>query len=83
MIPCNVCLPQLCLCILLISLHEVTLLHNIISATGIIWGCLKVTVGITAVSDSCRGHQGHSRDTQPWHCPGKGASMGKTEQQQC
>uniref|UniRef100_A0A803V5B0 DUF7789 domain-containing protein n=1 Tax=Ficedula albicollis TaxID=59894 RepID=A0A803V5B0_FICAL len=41
--------PQLCLCILLISLHEVTLLHNIISATGVVWGCLKVTVGITAI----------------------------------
>ncbi|KAF2988382.1 hypothetical protein EK904_001354, partial [Melospiza melodia maxima] len=40
---------QLCLCILLISLHEVTLLHNIISATGVVWGCLKVTVGITAI----------------------------------
>uniref|UniRef100_A0A8C5J689 DUF7789 domain-containing protein n=1 Tax=Junco hyemalis TaxID=40217 RepID=A0A8C5J689_JUNHY len=39
---------QLCLCILLISLHEVTLLHNILSATGVLWGCLKVTVGITA-----------------------------------
>ncbi|XP_074414367.1 uncharacterized protein LOC106630332 [Zonotrichia albicollis] len=42
-------LPQLCLCILLISLHEVTLLHNILSATGVLWGCLKVTVGITAI----------------------------------
>ncbi|KAM4885939.1 uncharacterized protein FYW23_011726 [Sylvia borin] len=40
---------QLCLCILLISLHEVTLLHNIISATGVVWGCLKVTVGIIAI----------------------------------
>uniref|UniRef100_A0A8C5NPA2 DUF7789 domain-containing protein n=1 Tax=Junco hyemalis TaxID=40217 RepID=A0A8C5NPA2_JUNHY len=40
---------QLCLCILLISLHEVTLLHNILSATGVLWGCLKVTVGITAI----------------------------------
>ncbi|XP_039583617.1 uncharacterized protein LOC120511064 [Passer montanus] len=40
---------QLSLCILLISLHEVTLLHNIISATGVIWGCLKVTVGIIAI----------------------------------
>ncbi|XP_063273626.1 uncharacterized protein LOC134561004 [Prinia subflava] len=40
---------QLCLCILLISLHGVTLLHNIISATGVVWGCLKVTVGITAI----------------------------------
>ncbi|XP_059722646.1 uncharacterized protein LOC132337779 isoform X3 [Haemorhous mexicanus] len=49
MISCNVCLPQLCLCILLISLHEVTLLHNIISATGVVWGCLKVTVGIIAI----------------------------------
>ncbi|XP_038016005.1 uncharacterized protein LOC119710697 isoform X2 [Motacilla alba alba] len=33
---------QLCLCILLISLHEVTLLHNIISSTGVVWGCLKI-----------------------------------------
>uniref|UniRef100_A0A674H8P3 Uncharacterized LOC115497985 n=1 Tax=Taeniopygia guttata TaxID=59729 RepID=A0A674H8P3_TAEGU len=40
---------QLCLCILLISLHEVTLLHNVISATGVVWGCLKVTVGIIAI----------------------------------
>ncbi|POI35614.1 hypothetical protein CIB84_000632 [Bambusicola thoracicus] len=41
---------QLCLCILLISLHEITLLHNIISATGVLWACLKVTVSIIAVS---------------------------------
>lgn len=41
---------QLCLCILLISLHEMTLLHNIISATGVLWACLKVTIGIIAVS---------------------------------
>ncbi|XP_023796249.1 uncharacterized protein LOC111938639 isoform X1 [Cyanistes caeruleus] len=40
---------QLCLCILLISLHEITLLHNIISATGIVWACLKVTMGIIAI----------------------------------
>ncbi|XP_003212263.1 uncharacterized protein LOC100550667 [Meleagris gallopavo] len=40
---------QLCLCILLISLHEITLLHNIISATGILWACLKVTVSIIAI----------------------------------
>ncbi|KAM6045693.1 uncharacterized protein LJ206_018290 isoform 4-T4 [Theristicus caerulescens] len=33
---------QLCLCILLISLHEITLLHNIISATGALWACLKI-----------------------------------------
>ncbi|KAM6045695.1 uncharacterized protein LJ206_018290 isoform 6-T6 [Theristicus caerulescens] len=32
----------LCLCILLISLHEITLLHNIISATGALWACLKI-----------------------------------------
>lgn len=59
MIFCNVFLPQLCLCILLISLHEITLLHNIISATGVLWGCLKVTVGIIAVSVQLRGQQGH------------------------
>ncbi|XP_027754819.1 uncharacterized protein LOC114065266 isoform X1 [Empidonax traillii] len=40
---------QLCLCILLISLHKITLVHNIISATGALWGCLKVTVGIVAI----------------------------------
>ena len=41
---------QLCLCVLLISLHEITLLHNIISATGVLWACLKVTISIIAVS---------------------------------
>ncbi|KAM6240806.1 uncharacterized protein LJ264_012010 isoform 1-T1 [Porphyrio hochstetteri] len=40
---------QLCLCILLISLHEITLLHNIISATGVLWACLKVTISIIAI----------------------------------
>ncbi|XP_049672066.1 uncharacterized protein LOC126045268 isoform X2 [Accipiter gentilis] len=40
---------QLCLCVLLISLHEITLLHNIISATGVLWACLKVTISIIAV----------------------------------
>ncbi|XP_027584505.1 uncharacterized protein LOC113991936 isoform X2 [Pipra filicauda] len=39
----------LCLCILLISLHKITLVHNIISATGALWGCLKVTIGIIAI----------------------------------
>lgn len=58
-ISAKLCLPQLCLCILLISLHEVTLLHNIISATGVVWGCLKVTVGIIAVSVQLQRHQGH------------------------
>ncbi|KAJ7421482.1 hypothetical protein WISP_42719 [Willisornis vidua] len=45
----NPCLPQLCLCILLISLHKITLVHNIISATGALWGCLKVTIGIIGI----------------------------------
>ncbi|XP_009887974.1 PREDICTED: uncharacterized protein LOC104290559 [Charadrius vociferus] len=40
---------QLCLCVLLISLHEITLLHNIISATGVLWACLKVTISIIAI----------------------------------
>ncbi|XP_009272432.1 PREDICTED: uncharacterized protein LOC103894715 isoform X3 [Aptenodytes forsteri] len=40
---------QLCLCVLLISLHGITLLHNIISATGVLWACLKVTISIIAV----------------------------------
>ncbi|XP_049672075.1 uncharacterized protein LOC126045268 isoform X3 [Accipiter gentilis] len=39
----------LCLCVLLISLHEITLLHNIISATGVLWACLKVTISIIAI----------------------------------
>ncbi|XP_026718296.1 uncharacterized protein LOC113487744 isoform X2 [Athene cunicularia] len=39
----------LCLCILLISLHDITLLHNIISATGVLWACLKVTISIIAI----------------------------------
>ncbi|XP_065552538.1 uncharacterized protein LOC136022749 isoform X1 [Lathamus discolor] len=40
---------QLCLCVLLISLHEITLLHNIISATGVLWACLKVSISIIAI----------------------------------
>ncbi|XP_014799404.1 PREDICTED: uncharacterized protein LOC106889144 [Calidris pugnax] len=40
---------QLCLCILLISLHEITLLHNIISAAGVLWACLKATISIIAI----------------------------------
>ncbi|KAM9217713.1 uncharacterized protein RG961_010831 isoform 1-T1 [Leptosomus discolor] len=40
---------QLCLCILLISLHEITLLHNVISAAGVLWACLKVTISIIAI----------------------------------
>uniref|UniRef100_A0A8C3K4H7 DUF7789 domain-containing protein n=1 Tax=Calidris pygmaea TaxID=425635 RepID=A0A8C3K4H7_9CHAR len=39
----------LCLCILLISLHEITLLHNIISAAGVLWACLKATISIIAI----------------------------------
>ncbi|XP_065552541.1 uncharacterized protein LOC136022749 isoform X4 [Lathamus discolor] len=39
----------LCLCVLLISLHEITLLHNIISATGVLWACLKVSISIIAI----------------------------------
>uniref|UniRef100_A0A8C4KPB5 Uncharacterized LOC112981159 n=1 Tax=Dromaius novaehollandiae TaxID=8790 RepID=A0A8C4KPB5_DRONO len=40
---------QLCLCILLTSLCEITLLRNIISATGVLWACLKVTISIIAI----------------------------------
>ncbi|XP_054078567.1 uncharacterized protein LOC128918407 isoform X3 [Rissa tridactyla] len=40
---------QLCLCILLISLHEITLLHNLISAAGVLWACLKATISIIAI----------------------------------
>ncbi|XP_019396848.1 PREDICTED: uncharacterized protein LOC109314259 isoform X2 [Crocodylus porosus] len=41
---------QLCLCVLLLtSLHEITLAHSIILATGVLWACLKVTIGIIAV----------------------------------
>ncbi|XP_025941304.1 uncharacterized protein LOC112975448 isoform X3 [Apteryx rowi] len=40
---------QLCLCVLLTSLPAITLLHNIISATGVLWACLKVTISIIAV----------------------------------
>uniref|UniRef100_A0A8C4PDW7 Uncharacterized LOC112981159 n=1 Tax=Dromaius novaehollandiae TaxID=8790 RepID=A0A8C4PDW7_DRONO len=40
---------QLCLCILLTSLCEITLLRNIISATGVLWACLKVTISIIAL----------------------------------
>ncbi|KAM8796341.1 uncharacterized protein ACNFOS_010237 [Eudromia elegans] len=40
---------QLCLCILLTSLRETSLLHTILSATGVLWACLKVTVSIIAI----------------------------------
>ncbi|XP_068772137.1 uncharacterized protein [Struthio camelus] len=39
----------LCLCVLLTSLREITLLHNIISAAGVLWACLKVTISIIAI----------------------------------
>ncbi|XP_006259342.2 uncharacterized protein LOC102570460 isoform X1 [Alligator mississippiensis] len=41
---------QLCLCVLLLtSLHGITLAHSIILATGVLWACLKVTIGIIAI----------------------------------
>ncbi|EMP25968.1 hypothetical protein UY3_16965 [Chelonia mydas] len=46
---------QLCLCaVLLSSLRKITLLHSIILAIGVFWACLKVTVGIIAVSVNLR-----------------------------
>ncbi|XP_048374404.1 uncharacterized protein LOC125445435 isoform X2 [Sphaerodactylus townsendi] len=41
---------QLCLCVLLLTtLQELSLLHIIFLAVGILWACLKVTCGIIAI----------------------------------
>ncbi|XP_066493777.1 uncharacterized protein [Tiliqua scincoides] len=41
---------QLCLCVLLLTtLHEISVLHSVFLAVGILWACLKVTCGIIAI----------------------------------
>nr|XP_033778241.1 uncharacterized protein LOC117349189 [Geotrypetes seraphini] len=42
---------QLCICLLLLvlGLHDVSLLHSIIPGFGLIWACLKVVSGIMAI----------------------------------
>ncbi|XP_030041654.1 uncharacterized protein LOC115458990 isoform X2 [Microcaecilia unicolor] len=42
---------QLCLCLLLLvlGLHDVSLLHSIILGFGLFWACLKVVIGIMAI----------------------------------